>query len=320
MILALAGGVGGAKLAHGLAKLLEPDQLLVVVNTGDDFEHLGLPISPDLDTVTYKLAGINNPDTGWGLIGESWAFMSALESLGGESWFRLGDRDLATHVIRAKGLREGNSLSKVTADIASHYGILHRIVPMSDHPVRTIVETDIGDLPFQIYFVREKCEPITKRVKFEGANNAFPSELFMEALNNEAVNAIVICPSNPILSIAPILALSGVRKRLRSHPAPLIAVSPIIAGRAVKGPTAKIFEEMKMDSSALGVANYYHDVLDGIVIDSQDAHLAASISSKGIDVITADILMNSTSDQVRLAGDVLEFAQRLRKVEVSNAV
>ena len=309
MILALAGGVGGAKLANGLTTRLDADELLVVVNTGDDFEHFGLPISPDLDTVTYTLAGVNNPDTGWGLLGETWTFMDTLESLGQETWFRLGDRDLATHVLRAWGFGKGHSLSRITTDIARQYGVVHPIVPMSDQQVRTIVETDMGSLPFQIYFVRDKCEPLAKAVTYEGASEAHPSEAFSMALDDSDISAIIICPSNPLLSIAPILALPDIKARLRAHMAPVIAVSPIIGGRAIKGPAAKMFSEMKLESSALGVANYYRDILDGIVIDSQDSHLVSAIASVGVRVITTDIVMGSTSDQVRLADEVLKFAR-----------
>tara|TARA_Y100000758_G_scaffold302028_1_gene269068 strand:- start:21 stop:989 length:969 start_codon:yes stop_codon:yes gene_type:complete len=309
MILALAGGVGGAKLANGLTTLLDVDDLLVVVNTGDDFEHFGLPISPDLDTVLYTLAGVNNPDTGWGLLGETWEFMNTVERLGEDTWFRLGDRDLATHVLRARGFGSGHSLSRITTDLAQQYGVNHPIVPMSDQKVRTIVETDMGSLPFQIYFVREKCEPLAKAVTYEGASEAQPSEAFSVALDNRDISAIIICPSNPLLSIAPILALPNVKVRLQAHMAPVVAVSPIIGGRAIKGPAAKMFSEMKLESSALGVAIYYRDILDGIVIDLQDSRLVSAISSMGIRVKTTNIVMESTSDQTRLADEVLEFAR-----------
>ena len=313
MILALAGGVGGAKLANGFAKILDPDQLLVVVNTGDDFEHFGFPISPDLDTVTYTLAGVNNAEAGWGLAGESWEFMNALERLGGEGWFRLGDQDLATHVMRAKFLNEGQNLSDVTARIARRFGILHPIVPMSDQRVRTVVETETGKMPFQIYFVRERCVPVTKHIHYEGANEAVPSEKFAAALDCDDLSSIIICPSNPLLSVAPILALPEVRGRLISHNAPVIAVSPIIGGETVKGPAAKIFRELDLEVSALGVARYYGDLLDGIVIDSKDAALASSISEVGPQTLATGILMQSSSDQIQLAREVMEFSKLLSR-------
>ena len=313
MILALAGGVGGAKLANGFAKILDPDQLLVVVNTGDDFEHFGFPISPDLDTVTYTLAGMNNAEAGWGRAGESWEFMNALERLGGEGWFRLGDQDLATHVMRAKFLNEGQNLSDVTARIARRFGILHPIVPMSDQRVRTVVETETGKMPFQIYFVRERCVPVTKHIHYEGANEAVPSEKFAAALDRDDLSSIIICPSNPLLSVAPILALPEVRGRLISHNAPVIAVSPIIGGETVKGPAAKIFRELDLEVSALGVARYYGDLLDGIVIDSKDAALASSISEVGPQTLATGILMQSSSDQIQLAHEVMEFSKLLSR-------
>ena len=309
MIIALAGGVGGAKLANGLSKVLDHGQLHIVVNTGDDFEHFGLPISPDLDTVTYTLAGLNNTDSGWGLADESWEFMGALERLGGEDWFRLGDRDLATHVMRAKFLNKGLSLSDVTTRITRSFGVKHPIIPMSDQKVRTVVETDAGLMPFQVYFVREQCIPVTKQVHYEGASQAAPSKAFVEALERDDLDAIIICPSNPFLSIAPILALPAVRSRLVAHNAPVIAVSPIIGGQAVKGPAAKMLKELQLDVSALGVARYYAELLDAIVIDAQDAALSQSISEEGLQVLETETLMSSGNDQIRLARAVVEFSK-----------
>ena len=315
MILALAGGVGGAKLANGFAKSLSPDQLLIVVNTGDDFKHFGFPISPDLDTVTYTLAGMSNTTAGWGLAGESWQFMNALERLGGEGWFRLGDQDLATHVMRAAWLSEGQNLSDVTANITKRLGILHSIVPMSDQQVQTFVETEAGRMSFQIYFVREQCGPAIKKIYYEGATEADPSREFMSALDREDVDAIVICPSNPLLSIAPILALREVRARLVAHNAPVVAISPIIDGKAVKGPVAKIFREIGLDASALGVARYYGDLLDGMVIDTKDSGLETSISEVGPRTLVTETLMRSTDDQIQLAREVMEFSQLLSRTD-----
>ncbi len=228
MILALAGGVGGAKLATGLAGILGPDQLAIAVNTADDFVFQGLSISPDLDTVAYTLAGLNDKEKGWGVAEESWQFLAALERLGGEAWFKLGDKDLATHVMRSYWLSKGWSLSEVTASICSALGIAHQVFPMSDDPVRTFLDTEIGDLDFQTYFVRERCQPKVRSVRYVGVDQAKPSEAFMRTLQDTSLSAIIICPSNPILSVAPILAVQGVGFLLRSQPAPVIAVSPFI--------------------------------------------------------------------------------------------
>ncbi|MBK5263725.1 MAG: 2-phospho-L-lactate transferase [Alphaproteobacteria bacterium] len=304
MILALAGGVGGARLANGLAAILDPDQLVIAVNTGDDFEHLNLPISPDIDTVTYTLAGINNPTQGWGLAGESWSFMDALGTLGGETWFKLGDRDLATHVLRGVMLRM-QSLSDVTATFAKKLGIRHRIVPMSDDPVRSIVSTDEGDMPFQDYFVRRQCAPRFRTIRYDGIENAHPSAGFLAALDDPELEAIIICPSNPLLSIAPILALPGVRDRLNRRVVPIVAVSPFIGGQAVKGPAAKIMSELGLPTTPAGIAAHYGSLLDGLVIDHADAADAPDRT------LITDTLMRDTGDQRRLADETLAFARTL---------
>ena len=307
MILALAGGVGGAKLATGLAGILGPDQLAIAVNTADDFVFQGLSISPDLDTVAYTLAGLNDKEKGWGVAEESWQFLAALERLGGEAWFKLGDKDLATHVMRSYWLSKGWSLSEVTASICSALGITHQVFPMSDDPVRTFLDTEIGELDFQTYFVRERCQPKVRSVRYVGVDQAKPSEAFMRTLQDTSLSAIIICPSNPILSVAPILAVQGVSSLLRSHPAPVIAVSPIIEGKAVKGPAAKLFRELGKESSAVGVAEYYGDLLDGLVIDAKDKDRAA-ISQK---TLITNTLMQTDQDKKNLASDVLEFARSL---------
>ncbi|MEE2694063.1 MAG: 2-phospho-L-lactate transferase [Pseudomonadota bacterium] len=307
MILALAGGVGGAKLASGLAGILGPDQLSITVNTADDFVFHGLSISPDLDTVTYTLAGLNDKEKGWGVAGESWQFLAALERLGGEAWFKLGDKDLATHVMRSCWLSKGRSLSEVTASICSALGIIHQVFPMSDDPVRTFLDTEIGELDFQTYFVRERCQPKVLGVRYVGADQAKPSEALVKALQNTSLSAIIICPSNPILSVAPILAVSGVTSLLRSNPAPVIAVSPLIEGKAVKGPAAKLFRELGKEPSVVGVAEYYGDLLDGLVIDVKDKDRAA-ISQK---TLIRNTLMQTDQDKKSLARDVLAFASSL---------
>lgn len=315
MILALAGGVGGAKLANGFAQTLGSDDLVVVVNTGDDFEHLGMHISPDLDTVMYTLAGINNRELGWGIAGETWKFMVALEDLGGETWFRLGDRDMATHVQRTLALKRGESLSAVTLQLCKSLGIRHSVVPMSDQPVRTVVHTTDGSMAFQEYFVHRRAQPVVRRLEFVGAVEAKPSAEFLAALNHRKLSAIVICPSNPYLSIAPILEVSGVRKFLSARRVPLIAVSPIVGGKALKGPAAKIMAELGKEPSAVEVARWYGNLIDALVIDSSDVELATKIAALGIRPIVCDTVMRNAGDQAALAGRILaaiEQHQQLR--------
>ena len=321
MILALAGGVGGAKLAAGLQAALDsPRDLLTAVNTGDDFEHLGLTICPDLDTVMYTLSGRANPETGWGLAGESWNFLEALGALGGEDWFRLGDRDLATHVERTRRLRAGETLSRVTADLAARLGVPSRIAPMSDDPVRTVVETPDGDLPFQEYFVRRRCEPAVRGLRFEGAPAARMSAAFEAALADPGLDAVVVCPSNPYLSIDPILAVPGARAALTGCAAPVVAVSPIVGGRAIKGPAAKIMEELGVEVSAAAVAARYRDLVDGFVLDETDRALAAAIESEDaaggrapLRVAVEQTVMRTGEDRTRLAAQVLGFARLLHE-------
>jgi LPPG:FO 2-phospho-L-lactate transferase len=307
-ILALAGGVGGAKLAAGLARELAPEALTVVVNTGDDFEHLGLHVSPDLDTVMYTLAGLANTETGWGLAGESWNFMTALERLGGETWFKLGDNDLATHIERTRRLAAGETLSEITADFCRRLGIGPRLAPMSDAPVRTLIETARGVLGFQEYFVREKSAPRAVAVRFAGAERAAPSPAFAAALERADLAAIIICPSNPVLSVLPILEVAGVRRRLGARSAPVVAVSPIVGGRALKGPAAKIMTELGFEASAAGVAAFYGDLIDGLVIDTIDAAAAPGIEAAGPRVLVTEAVMHTPGDQAALARDVLAFA------------
>jgi LPPG:FO 2-phospho-L-lactate transferase len=309
-ILALAGGVGGAKLAEGLAAILPPGELTVAVNIGDDFEHLGLHISPDIDTVTYTLAGLSNKEQGWGLEGETWNFITALERLGGESWFRLGDRDIATHIERTWRLKT-ETLSAVTADFAARLGIKQKIVPISDDPVRTMVLTDQGLLPFQDYFVRLRCTPRVEALEFPGIYDMQPSAGFLTALYASELTAIVICPSNPFLSILPILSLPGIRTALESRKVPLVAVSPIVGGAAVKGPAAKIMDELGIAVSSIGVAGFYGTLLDGLMIDTVDAALASEID--GPAVLVGDTMMRNSEDRRRVAADVLAFVADLSR-------
>jgi LPPG:FO 2-phospho-L-lactate transferase len=314
MILALAGGVGGAKLAHGLAMQLAPEELLIVVNTGDDFVHVGLHISPDVDTVMYWLAGVNDQNRGWGLAGESWNFMAALGRLGGPSWFNLGDKDLATHMVRTQMLGEGASLSRVTGALCKRFGITHAIVPMSDAPVRTIVHTTDAKLAFQDYFVRLHCEPAITAVTFAGAEAATPSPAFAAAMADSRLRAVVICPSNPLLSIDPILAIPGVRDWLLRRCVPVVAVSPIVGGAAIKGPAAKIFRELGRAASVRGVAEHYRGLIDGLLIDTVDAPARSALEAFGVRVAVVPSVMKSTQDQAALAAAVIGFAADLAGV------
>jgi LPPG:FO 2-phospho-L-lactate transferase len=307
-VLALSGGVGGAKLALGLARVLPSRCLTVVANTGDDFEHLGLHVAPDIDTLTYVLAGLDNPQTGWGRRDETWSFMAALAELGGETWFRLGDRDLAMHVERTRRLKAGETLSAITADVARRLGIACRILPMSDDAVRTRVETHEGVLDFQRYFVGLQCVPEVTGFVFEGASQAAPHPDVMAALRHPNLRAVIICPSNPFISIDPILALPALRQALVACAAPVIAVSPIIAGRAVKGPTAKMMTELGLKVDPLTVAAHYDGLIDGYVMDDADSHMAAMLD---LPVETTRTLMQSLDDRVALARAVLALADRI---------
>jgi LPPG:FO 2-phospho-L-lactate transferase len=295
-ITALAGGVGGAKLAHGLAQILAPEDLTIIVNTGDDFEHLGLSISPDLDTVCYTLAGLANPETGWGRVNETWNTIANIEKLGGPNWFRLGDQDFATHIERTRRLKEGQLLSQITKDFCEAWGIKHTILPMTDSPVRTMVDTDEGELAFQEYFVHRQCKPRVRGFRFDGIESAEPAIGAREAL--ESAEAIVICPSNPWVSVDPILRV------IQKINKPVIAVSPIIGGKTVKGPAAKMYEELGIEPSALAVAKHYQTLLSGFVLDTVDSHLSDKIGTK---TLVTDTLMNNLTDRARLAMDVLNF-------------
>jgi LPPG:FO 2-phospho-L-lactate transferase len=307
-VLALSGGVGGAKLALGLARVLPPGTLTVVANTGDDFEHLGLYIAPDLDTLTYVLAGLDNQETGWGRRDETWSFMAALAELGGATWFRLGDRDLAMHVERTRRLEAGETLSSITADVARRLGIATRILPMSDDAVRTRVQTRAGVLDFQHYFVGRQCLPQVTGFIFEGADTAAPHPDVVAALRHPGLRAVIICPSNPFISIDPILALPGLREALVAAAAPVIAVSPIIAGRAVKGPTAKMMAELGLAVEPGTVAAHYRGIIDGYVMDDADSQMAAMLD---LPVETTRTLMQSLADREALGRAVLEFADRI---------
>jgi LPPG:FO 2-phospho-L-lactate transferase len=308
-VLAISGGIGGAKLALGLQGVLGHGELAVALNTGDDFEHLGLAISPDVDTALYTLAGVSNAELGWGRADESWNFMAELERLGGESWFRLGDKDLAVHVERTRRLAAGESLSHIVADFARRFGLATRALPMSDDPVRTLVETETGVLSFQQYFVRLRCAPRVRAIRFEGAARARPSAQALELLAGGRLAAVVICPSNPYLSVDPFFAMREWRAALEACAAPVVAVSPLIGGEAVKGPTAKIMRELALEASPVTVARHYAGLIDGFVLDRADAAFAQEID---VPVHLAHTLMRTLADKEHLAREVIGFAQRLR--------
>lgn len=305
-IVALAGGVGGAKLAHGLAQILPPEDLTVIVNTGDDFEHYGLYICPDLDTVCYTLAGLANPETGWGRAGETWNVIENAKRLGGPGWFNLGDQDLGTHLERTRRLKAGDSLSRVTRDFCRAWGVEHTVLPMSDQPVRTMVETDEGELAFQEYFVHRRCEPRVKGFRFEGVDVAEPAPGAREAL--QSADAVVICPSNPWVSVDPILRVLSLTPALSQWEREIlvVAVSPIIGGQTVKGPAAKMYSELGIEPSALAVANHYCGLLKGFVMDRVDAGLVESVRSL-MQVCVTNTLMRSHDDRMQLAREVVRF-------------
>jgi LPPG:FO 2-phospho-L-lactate transferase len=303
----LTGGVGGAKLALGLCHAIGAADVTAIVNTGDDFTHLGLAISPDVDTLLYTLSGKANSVQGWGRADESWSFMEAVRSLGGEDWFALGDGDLALHVLRTQRLQRGDALSAIIADFAAAWQIPARILPMSDDPVATRVLTPEGELDFQHYFVKRRCAPAIQAIRFVGAQAARAAPGVLEALRDEHSRAILIAPSNPFLSIDPILAVAPIRQALLETRVPVIAVSPIVAGDAVKGPTAKIMRELELEVSADTVSRHYGDLLDGMLIDARDPPTALELPHA-----RADTLMKTLEDRIRVARAALELADSLR--------
>lgn len=313
-VVALAGGVGGAKLADGLAQVVPSKDLTVIVNTGDDFSHLGLHISPDLDTVCYTLAGMANPATGWGQANETWLALENLAQLGGPTWFRLGDRDLGVHLERTRRLNAGQPLSKITRDFCLAWGIGPIVLPMSDDPVPTWVSTLEGELPFQEYFVRRQCHPHVTGFRFDGAEHAAPAPGVLDAL--QQADQIVFCPSNPWVSIDPILAIAGVRDTINTRrlerKCVVTAVSPIIGGQAIKGPAAKMYQELGIEPSALSVARHYVNLLNGFVFDSVDAHHTLEIQSMDVQTLTTNTIMKTPDDRRRLAEEVLAFGQSLK--------
>jgi LPPG:FO 2-phospho-L-lactate transferase len=306
--LALSGGVGGAKLVAGLAQVLPADSLIVAVNVGDDFEHLGLTICPDLDTVLYTLAGVVHPQQGWGRADESWNVLEEIRRLGGESWFALGDRDIALHLLRRQLLQQGLTLSQASVEVSRRLGVAITVVPVSDHPVRTLVATDQGRLAFQDYFVRLRCEPQVRSLEFEGAASASLAPAVRAALEHPDLAGVILCPSNPYLSVAPMLAVTELRERLRALTVPVLAVSPIVAGQAIKGPTAKIMRELGVQPTAGVIADLYRDFVHAVVVDTADAALAAADRR----FVVAPTVMKTQEQKAALARDCLALIDRLK--------
>jgi LPPG:FO 2-phospho-L-lactate transferase len=310
MIVTFAGGVGGAKMAQGIAGAIDPAQQTVVVNIADDFELYGLNISPDIDTVLYTLGGIANPATGWGIAGDTTNALNAMPRLGEEQpWFILGDQDIATHLLRTSRLRSGDSLSRITADFADGLGIGSRVLPASDDRIATHVETPSGTFAFQDYFVRRRQQDDVLGVLFQGIQTARPTPDVLEAIADADV--IVFAPSNPIVSIAPILDIRGIREAVITSAAVKVAVSPIIGGKALKGPADRMLSGLGHESSALGVARIYAGLIDGFVIDQQDGHLAPAVESLGMSVLATQSIMGDAADRARFGREVLTFARRL---------
>jgi len=305
------GGVGGAKMAAGFAATLAASDLQIIVNVGDDFEFCGLNISPDLDTVMYTLADRHDAEKGWGLRGETWTTMQRLIELGGPSWFQLGDQDIATHLWRTSLLRQGQSLSDVTHTLSRAHGIAHSIVPATDERLRTQIRTGDGLLDFQDYFVRLRAQPVALEILYAGAEHARPSPALRDCLAHPSLRAIVLAPSNPWLSLGPMLAIPGVKETLGRRGLPVIAVSPIIAGKAVKGPAAKLLGELGAEITVYGVAQFYRNVATHFVIDQQDAMHADRIRALGMKVHCTDILIPSPARQRSLAEELLDMLDRL---------
>ena len=309
--LALSGGIGGAKLALGLEHIFNSTKLMIAGNTGDDFEHFGLNISPDLDTLLYTLSGKSDLERGWGLANETWSFMKAIKEIGGETWFQLGDRDLAIHVERTRRLKEGERLSLITSSFCRKFGVKSQIVPATDDSLKTLVKTPEGILSFQHYFVKDQCRSKILALHYKGSENAHPSFALGKALESSLLEMVVICPSNPFLSVDPILAVKGVREKLKRSNANVIAVSPIVGGAAVKGPTAKNLRDLGFSVSAYTIAKYYSDFIDGFMLDKGDENEISRIESLGMQVGLADTVMTDLQSKIKLAEDVLRFSKTL---------
>jgi LPPG:FO 2-phospho-L-lactate transferase len=298
-VVLLAGGTGGAKLAHGFAQVLAPGGLTVIANVADDHELHGLHVSPDIDAILYNLAGLIDTERGWGLRGDTFTALEMLRRLGAPTWFRLGDGDLATHVERTRRLRSGESLTEATAAMATALGVTARVLPATDDRLRTIVETDEGPVDFQTYFVALRQEPPVRGLRFDGADTARPTRAVLDAIGEAEL--IVIGPSNPLVSVGPILAIRGIREAIAEASAPVAAVSPIVAGRALKGPADKMLTSLGHDSSALGVARMYRDIADRLVLDDADAEQAAAVEELGLDAVVLPTVMRTDADRATLA-------------------
>jgi len=309
-VVALVGGVGGAKMAHGLAQILPPEHLTVIVNTGDDFWHYGLRICPDLDTVMYTLSGLVDKTNGWGVGGDTTTTLAALTRYGEQPWFRLGDQDMATHLLRSEGLRRGESLTQVMARLTKNLGIAHPVLPMTDAEVPTMIDTvEYGELEFQVYFVKHRWQPTVKGVRYANIEQATVTAEVREAI--EAADMVLFAPSNPWLSVAPILNVPGMRSLLLARDIPRVAVSPIVGGQAIKGPAAKIMAELGYDDiSARTVAAFYADVINGFVYDARDADLRLEVSLGGVRTVTFDTVMTTEAHRARLATEILEWVEK----------
>lgn len=305
-VVVITGGVGGAKLVLGLMQAMPPERIVAIVNTGDDFEHLGLWVSPDIDTLLYTLSGKANKAQGWGREGETWSFMDTVRSLGGEDWFALGDGDLALHILRTASRARGEPLSAITARFARAWGLAPTILPMSDDPVATVLDTDEGELAFQSYFVARRCMPIVRGIAFRGAAKARPGPGVCEAILAAETEAILIAPSNPYLSVDPVLAVPGIAAALASARAPIVAVSPIVCGAAVKGPTAKLMRELGIPVTPRAIADHYHGVIDAMLVDERD-----TAGDLNFTHLTCDTLMTTLADRRRVAEAALELARRI---------
>ena len=309
-ILALSGGVGGAKLCRGLDQITDKDELVIIANTGDDFLYLGFYISPDIDTLIYTLAGENNIETGWGRTDETWKAHNVMRELGADNWFKLGDKDLEMHVYRSKEIQNGTSLTEITQKVSKIWNINSKILPMSNNSVKTIIESDIGTLSFQEYFVKKKCMPKVESITFKN-KKAKTSQTILDEMNDKNLTAIVFAPSNPYLSIDPILSLSEIKTFLHASSTPVIAVSPVVDGQAIKGPTTKIMTELGLDPSAVTIAKHYDGLIDGLILDVLDQSLVSQVEDIGIRTKVMNTVMHNDQDKIQLAQGVLDFAQEI---------
>lgn len=309
-ILALSGGVGGAKLCRGLDQITDKDELVIIANTGDDFLYLGFYISPDIDTLIYTLSGENNIETGWGRTDETWKAHNVMGELGADNWFKLGDKDLEMHVYRSKEIQNGTSLTEITQKVSKIWNINSKILPMSNHSVKTIIESDIGTLSFQEYFVKKKCMPKVESITFKN-KKAKTSQIILDEMNDKNLTAIVFAPSNPYLSIDPILSLSEIKTFLHTSSTPVIAVSPVVGGQAIKGPTTKIMTELGLEPSAVTIAKHYDGLIDGLILDVLDQSLVSQVEDMGIRTKVMNTVMHNDQDKIQLAQGVLDFAQEI---------